>query len=202
MFNPMTTSDQALLIKHFISIPEQEALRKWGHSMLPFLRPNGHERAFMQVYSLPSVPEEYEIVRRRLQNHFGVTDEQREPKFGWYLGSIGEGGMIHEHRDPAPEGLRHLRCNLFVQTPDSGGEPVIEDVVQPYEERMLLCFFPSEQRHRSNRVNGSSRRITCSFGYLVGTSFELAGVRRNWKVVIQDTFRKNQQRAFGEPSQR
>jgi hypothetical protein len=164
-----------MIIKQFISIEERRILATWGTQMLPFLKRNerGAQRAYNQIQFLPWIPPEYTSVRRRLQERLGVSDEDKENDFGWFLGSIGDGGFIHEHQDKAPHGCRHLRCNLYVQLPDSGGEPVIEGVLQPFEEGTLLCFFPNEQRHGARRVYGPQRRITCSFGYVVPKCYRL-----------------------------
>jgi hypothetical protein len=163
------------IVREFISPTVQTVLQTWATDMLPHLRPNprGKERFFRQVEELPFVPLEYTTARKRLQAKLKVSDDQRECEFGWFLGSIGDGGFIHQHMDRAAPGRRHLRCNLIVQAPDCGGEPVIEDRIYTCEERMLLCFFPSEQRHRCEPVSGPRRRIVCSFGYLVPMDYSL-----------------------------
>jgi hypothetical protein len=165
----------AIVIRDFIGADERILLAEWADKMLPFLKPNrrGPERLYRQVQDLPMVPEVYTSVRERLQLRFGLSASDREPEFGWFLGSIGDGGFIHQHTDPVREGTRHLRCNLFVQLPESGGEPVVEDTVQHVNEGSILCFFPDAQRHCCNIVRGSRRRVVCSFGYLVAPDYSL-----------------------------
>jgi hypothetical protein len=164
------------IVEDFITAEERQVLCAWAAEMFPFLKPNRHgkERFYQQVQNLPVIPYTYHLVRQRVEQWLGVQECDREPEVGWFLGSIGEGGFVHEHIDRAPPAKRHLRGNLFIQTPESGGEPVINGVVQPFRERMLLCFFPSELRHRSEPVQGPVRRITCSFGYVVPTEYRLA----------------------------
>jgi len=166
---------QPLIIQEFITEIEQRVLIDWEEQVRPFLRHNrrGPERLYEQVQNLPIVPAEYNSIRRRLQAMLTLHDDDREPEFGWFLGSIGAGGFVHEHLDRSRFGRRHFRCNLFIQTPECGGEPIIEGIVQPFRERMLLCFFPDLQRHRSNVVAGLKRRIVCSFGYLIDINCDL-----------------------------
>ena len=70
-------------------------------------------------------------------------------------------------------GRRHLRCNAFLQTPRSGGMPVVEGEMHVVGSGDLLAFFPSEKRHRSKAVWGDVARVICSFGYLVPLDFRL-----------------------------
>jgi hypothetical protein len=169
----MSKDLRLLLLRNFIVRAEQDELRKWAQEMLPLLGRNGYQRAFLRVRDLPWIPESYTTISRRVETRLALQTALPEPNYGAYLSSIGEGGAIHEHIDPAPDGYRHLRCNLFVQIPDSGGNPILEGAVQPFEERMLLCFFPSEVRHSSLTSRGRWRRIVCSFGYLVSVNYDL-----------------------------
>jgi hypothetical protein len=163
------------IVDDFVTLPEQMELQAWAGEMLPFLTSNtiGQERLSRDVRELPCVPASYTAARLRLQSWLGLSDGQREPRNGWYLGSIGEGGFVHRPRDTAPQEFKLLRCNLFVQAPACGGEPVVNDVAYPVRERMVLCFFPNEQWHHSVPVEGPIRRIVCSFGYVVAPEYRL-----------------------------
>jgi hypothetical protein len=154
--------------------------------MRPSLRQNGEGRAFRKVPELSNVPSTYHDVRYRIQEAMNLGPDARpEPMFGWYLSIISAGGAIHVHTDPSRPNRRHLRCNLFIQLPEQGGHPIIEDHVQVVRERSLLAFFPSERRHASEPVHGSRWRVVCSFGYLVFNSYELL-IRRGTEK--NDTF--------------
>ena len=160
----------------FITPQEQTELLEWAHKMLPHLDPNGEQRAFKKVCLLPWRPPAYDVVRLRLQERVALKEIVREPMFGWYLSSIGEGGAVHRHKDPTPPGHRHLRCNIFLQLPEGGGLPIVEDQTQPVRERSFLCFFPSDLWHGSQAVEGrGKRRVICSFGYLVRDTYRLPG---------------------------
>ncbi len=157
----------------FLSEDERFALRDWAFRMRPLLHANGIERAYLKTDQLPALPEVYTKVRHRLQHVLGLDGFEQEPMFGWYLSIIGESGAVHGHLDPTPAGYRHLRCNMFLQVPSSGGHPVIEGKVYPVRDGDLLAFFPSEKRHRSQEVKGDLARILCSFGYLAPLTYQL-----------------------------
>lgn len=167
-------ADNLVRLKDFIDVEMADRLVAWAMNMRPHLTKNGPSRTFSKVQRLPRVPPLFRKVRFRLQQCLGLPDDiQPEPMFGWYLSVISEGGAVHTHLDAAPEGMRHLRCNLFVQLPETGGYPIIEETVTPVDERMILAFFPNERRHSCEAVEGERSRIICSFGYLVDKAYAL-----------------------------
>jgi hypothetical protein len=163
-----------LLVSDLISASERRQLIEWGLSMKPSLWANGPARAFRKVGELAYRPALYDRVRARVEDRLGVESEYpEEPIFGWYLSIISEGGAIQPHLDPVPDGKRHLRCNLFLQLPESGGAPIIQGTRISVQAGSLLAFFPSERGHRSEPVIGRTERIILSFGYLVPLSYRL-----------------------------
>lgn len=167
---------QIVFVNDFITHEEHQVLHKWALEMVPLLRPNGPQRAYLRTEYLPWLPAEYTLIRKRIECKLQIGTARREPDHGLFLGSISNGGAVHEHVDRAPANSRHLRCNLFIQLPVSGGEPVIQNTPQPYRERMLLCFFPNEQPHRCQPVKGTRQRLMCSFGYLVPLQYRLPDI--------------------------
>jgi hypothetical protein len=172
----MVVDPAVIIIPDFITRFEQSVLCDWARQMIPLLNPNplGPYRRFREVQTLPWRPDTYVGVRKRLQKLLDVSDHEKEPSFGWFLGMIEAGGSVHEHKDPAQPGTRHLRCNLFLQLPRAGGEPVIDGVPYRVSARAVLAFFPSEVPHSCREVNGPVPRLLCSFGYAVPASYRLA----------------------------
>jgi hypothetical protein len=161
----------------FATEAERLELVDWALVMRPHLmpNPNGPFRAYRQVQELPTVPDSYNRVRRRLTEALRLPEKiAPEPSYGWYLSIIDAGGQIQPHIDEAPVGCRHLRCNLFLQLPFGGGLPVIEGRPRQVAERDILAFFPSERPHRSQIVEGERSRIICSFGFLVHEDYGFA----------------------------
>lgn len=161
----------------FITPDEQTALVAWAETMEPYLKPNRMYRAYRDVRTLPSIPPEWDRVRRRVEALMGLgEDPMVEPQFGLFLSIIRIGGAIHDHRDFSPPGTRHLRCNLFLKVPEQGGRPIILETPIDVAPRMLLAFYANEMRHSSEPFD-DDRRIVLSFGYTVPSSHVLpAGI--------------------------
>lgn len=167
---------ELITVAAFVSPPERRELVAWVRAMEPHMRANanGAGRHYQRIENLPHTPNLHRRIRLRLQSFMGVPpDAPPEPTFGWYVSIISDGGAVQPHRDWTAPGMRHLRCNLFLQTPEGGGRPVVADQPIDVEERMFLAFFPSEQLHASEPALGERRRIICSFGYLVPESYRL-----------------------------
>lgn len=165
------------IVRDFISEDERVELLDWAMRMRPHLKSNGASRQFRQTDTLPDTPTVYGVMRERLECTLRLDGAEREPMFGWYLSIIDEGGAVHGHLDPTKPGRRHLRCNVFLQTPASGGAPVVEGEAHEVGDGDLLAFFPSEKRHWSQAVHGGLARVICSFGYLVPTNYRLPSQR-------------------------
>jgi len=166
--------DELAIVPDFLGEEERLGLLRWARAMRPHLKANGAYRFFRRVEGLPRVDPLHTALRLRLQRALGVpADARPEPSFGWYLSIIHAGGYIHAHTDTAPEGMRHLRANIFLQTPYHGGRPVIGRAAHQVAPRTLLAFFPSERRHMSEPSYGRRRRIILSFGYLVPSDYAL-----------------------------
>ncbi len=174
----------------FISEEERQHLLAWGLRMRPHLKANHAHRQFRQTDALPELPQLYTEVRLRLERLLGLGGAEREPLFGWYLSLIDQGGAVHSHLDPTRPGRRHLRCNLFLQVPGSGGMPIVEGRVQQVRNGDLLAFFPSERRHCSETVEDGRVRAICSFGYLTPVRYRLpsagATVPATQRVLVSD----------------
>ena len=98
---------------------------------------------------------------------FGITETIREPQFRNFIGNhYLDGAATHTHKDAAPNGYAHARCNWMVKKPAAGGDPVLDGVVVPVEEGDLWLCLASLERHGSTPISGGER-IICSFGALV-----------------------------------
>lgn len=166
--------DERILRPDFIAEPDRLHLLDWALSTEPYLRENGPARLCKKTEFIPTVDARYHAVRLAIQRHMGLPDDNApEPDHGWLVSIIKAGGQVHPHRDSTPPGMRHLRCNLFLQLPEAGGRPVIESVPIDVSERMLLAFYPSERKHWSEPCEGDRARVMLSFGYVVPADYRL-----------------------------
>ncbi len=163
-----------VVVPDFLSAEERKRLTGWARAMRPHLIGNGPRRYWRRMRWLPRVDPLYDAVAERIQRFLALPpDTPREPSVGWYLSIIEEGGIVQPHTDLTPEGMRHLRANLFLQLPYRGGYPIIEMKARKVAPGTLLAFFPSEMRHYSQKGTGRRRRILLSFGFLVPAAYEL-----------------------------
>lgn len=98
---------------------------------------------------------------------FGLTPDLEEPIYKNFTGNhYLEGAFVHEHSDPAPDGYEHVRCNLMIKKPISGGMPVIDGEELVIDEGDLWLCLASLEKHSSTPISGGER-ITFSFGALI-----------------------------------
>ena len=99
---------------------------------------------------------------------FGLRMDAPEPKLGHLIGNnYTEGAFVHEHKDLAPPGFAHVRCNWMIKKPPVGGDPILDGEVVPVAEGDLWLCLASLERHATTPISGGERLIY-SFGALVG----------------------------------
>lgn len=165
------------IISQFITADERWELIAWAHTMRPYLHPNGPARYFKRLSMLRHVPVLCMAIRGRIARTLALDEAQLEPRFENYLSTIEPGGAIHPHRDAAPDGFEHWRCNLFLQLPETGGYPVVEGNVYPVKEQDLLYFTPDQHTHWCEPV-GPGKRIIVSYGFLLKKIYQRSSTRR------------------------
>jgi hypothetical protein len=164
--------DRVVTKRRFLSGAEHAVLLGWaqeqlegGHLKTNSRGENRHFRSYEPAETV--VPAVFWDVRRRAISTFSVTDYEDEPLYKCFLGCNTEGGYVHRHVDQSPPGKYHIRMNIMLSKPLSGGEPVIGDRKFRVEERDLWCFYPSIMPHESVPVRGSRNRFVISIGILV-----------------------------------
>lgn len=101
---------------------------------------------------------------------FGLKPDSVEPMFKTMLGNnYKDGAYVHEHTDPAPEGYVHTRCNLMLEKPRIGGNPVLDGEELDVEVGDLWLCLASLETHGTTPISGGERLIL-SYGGLVPKS--------------------------------
>jgi hypothetical protein len=126
-----------LLIKEdFISEDECSELLEWAKSCRSLLKPNpvSPHRFYRNIRVLLDSPL-VNYVQQRVLKEYSLTDRQRmDGPLGSLLSFQEEGGQVQEHTDVL-SGKRHLRFNLFLSVPESGGIPIYNGKEIPIKER-------------------------------------------------------------------
>jgi hypothetical protein len=100
-------------------------------------------------------------------SEFGLIPVCVEPVFKNFTGNhYQDGAFVHPHIDTSPSGLVHTRCNLMLQKPPLGGNPVIDGEEFAVEEGDLWLCIASMELHSSTPIRGGER-LVFSFGGLV-----------------------------------
>lgn len=127
-----------------------------------------NNRYYSPITKLNNVPIEIETLKSKIINFLDlklpVIDE---PVYGSFVSYQLHGGSVHSHIDQNKEGFRHIRINVIISKPESGGNPIINDVEYNIEEGSGWAFFPDKNIHSSSENIGHKPRITCSFGFLI-----------------------------------
>jgi len=157
------------IVHNFISETERDNLLEWAHLQRPLLNPNtnGEHRFFSRVEKL----KENELINElqtRLCTLIGV-DYIEEPVLKTYLSFIEAGGFVHKHVDTynLQEGYGHIRCNIMLNKPDDGGNPIIEEETIMVGNGDAWYFRPDLYEHYTDVVGGESPRIIISIGVLI-----------------------------------
>jgi hypothetical protein len=139
-------------------------VKNWEFARLvePFttnFKDNGFGRKYSRQYSHDKFHAAFEA--------FGLEPDSVEPDYGIFCGyNYLDGAAVQPHIDYAPKGYVHVRSNLMLKKPESGGNPVIDGYELCVEEGDLWLCFASLERHCSTPVKGGER-IIMSFGALI-----------------------------------
>lgn len=98
---------------------------------------------------------------------FGLTPSCVEPMFLNMTGRhYAEGASVQRHIDGAPDGFVHTRCNVMLEKPKVGGNPVLDgEEILVDRGDMWLCLASLEW-HSTTPIFGGNR-VIFSFGGLV-----------------------------------
>lgn len=147
---------------------EREVISSWALRRYCDFQPNGFGRQFGNLYRPDlGVPDECWAVRQRVVDQFHLHAFSTEPMFRDYCGFITEGGAIHHHSDPDNSKGVHVRYNVMISKPHSGGDPYQDDVLIPVEEGEVWRCNASRVTHWCSAVVGDKPRIVLSFGFSI-----------------------------------
>lgn len=119
-------------------------------------------------------------VRTRLlgaiAKHAGVKPVKLQDKNDFWLIYYPEGSVgVPTHKDPAPFGAKHVRANVAVTSPETGGKLVLPNATNsdrwleiPPSPGQGIIFSPSEAEHAVSPV-GKGGRLIVSVGAIIST---------------------------------
>lgn len=138
----------------------------WAQESYKGFRPNGFGRQYGLLTEVQPPVEAWEI-KRQIVEMYNLGNAEQEPMFKDLCGFITAGGAIHPHQDVDDNGKQHVRFNVMVSKPESGGMPVQDCVEMPVEEGDVWRCDASRVKHWCTPVVGTKPRIVLSFGFLI-----------------------------------
>jgi hypothetical protein len=103
-------------------------------------------------------------IKKRILDNENILNYKNDRNL---ISFITEGGYVQKHTDPTLAGYKHIRYNLFLSKPYSGGDPIYDGVTMQYEEEYYLTYRVDNTPHWSLPVVGKKPRITISYGILL-----------------------------------
>ena len=159
---PLPRLNQVSIVSEFIGPAEHSILLGWAEEQFSSgqltANRNGPSRYYRRYEEGDCVPDVFWLIRRRAISTFSIAQYEDEPQYKCFLGCNSSGGFIHPHTDPLPPDKHHIRMNIMLLKPVSGGYPVIDGKMLNIEERAMWCFFPTLMRHASTPVLGNRNR--------------------------------------------
>lgn len=122
-------------------------------------------------------------IRKRILNLLDLHEEESfniKPPFknGIVASCAFPGDTCYEHVDPIwHQGFNTLHCNVVTQSPDNGGQLILNGVVEPMQELELCCYLVSKVPHSTTLIGGAKERIMWVFGFCVDDN--------KWKVLSE-----------------
>lgn len=130
-----------------------------------------------------SYPEVALQVRKRIVDLFELHEQEAFnffPRFknGIIASCAFSGDTCYEHVDPVwVPGFNTIHCNVVTQSPDRGGDLVINGVTQPMTEKDLVCYVVSRAPHSTTLVEGDKPRLMWLFGFCMDDD--------KWSTVVE-----------------
>jgi hypothetical protein len=108
-------------------------------------------------------------LRNKIKKTLNLKDEFRPPFIDGMVASFAEPeDTCFEHTDPVWFKDHYtLHCNVLVQKPDFGGDPIIDGKKYELNQGDLLCYYVSHLKHGSTKVIGNKNRLMWIFGFCV-----------------------------------
>ena len=152
-----------------ISGKENQILLEWIYTnQYKFIQnPMGPYRKYYRFSEDPYIPKLFFEIKDRIIKKEKIKNWYLEPMYKDYVGIITNGGFIHEHQDANYLGLSHIRYNLFLSIPKSGGTPVYGGKRLKMKEREYLKCLSGKEKHSCKIVVGDKPRIVISYGFLI-----------------------------------
>jgi len=174
-----TDFDKYKIIKGFISEEEQSELIKWvadnknNSNLFRDAGMGGNRITTRYSKDRFLFPHSAYKIQKRIIDLFNFEAFILPHNWSKFMHGIiadigGEDDYCFEHTDPQwyPP-YETLHCNLMLQKPIEGGEPIIGKKEIDINERDMWCYYVSKVKHGSSKNIGNKPRIIYTFGFCI-----------------------------------
>jgi len=153
-----------MLIKSFIDKETIRELLIWSETQNLYRHTSlGRYGFFSFLDELNNHPKCVNLIRQKCSN---LTNAKFvEPIYKDFVNEIFIGGYVIEHTDPTVNGYKHLRCNIMLQKPQTGGQIIFNGKPVELEIGDMFLLDTSNQ-HAVSTVQGLLNYKTIVFGFL------------------------------------
>jgi len=148
-----------------ITEAEQKTIIEWANKNYTTFTKNGEYRQYKILTGV--IPIAITMIKERLINKENLRQVRQEPELKDYISYIQPGGQVEPHTNQAKDGLCHTRFEVYVQLPEQGGLPIIDNKVTPVNEREYIRSDSTTYTVSSQVIKGTKARILLSFGFLM-----------------------------------
>lgn len=154
-----------MLLKSFISKQQHFDLIRWVNLIesLP-IEANGKYCTFETLRKLKNIPKCVNDIRKKCLDI--TKDCLFEPILEDFVNEVKPNGFVSIHTDPTKKGYKHIRFNILLQKPSSGGSIVVDGNKINMNETDCFILDTSKQ-HGISIVYGDISYKSIVFGFLV-----------------------------------
>jgi len=171
-----------------ITEEEREFLLDWIFENEDSFQSNGAGlyRKFLNINKFKNVPSLFFEIKERILKEEEINEWQLDSFFGDIITFNEEDGFVHEHTDPTLPDSNHIRFNLFLSKPESGGNPIYNGKELEYEECCYNKYYVNTSKHASVPVKGKKPRIAISYGISIKNESDSRNFKESGYFVIRN----------------
>lgn len=153
-----------MLVKSFIDNHTVKVLINWIDTQNIYLHESiGNVGFYSLLGELNNHPKIINEIRTKCQNL--VKGVYQEPIIKDFVNEVFIDGFVHRHTDPTVKGYKHLRCNIMLQKPTTGGQIIFNGKAIELEVGDMYVVDTSIL-HSVSEVKGNNTYKTIVFGFL------------------------------------
>jgi hypothetical protein len=154
--------------KDFVTEEERIFLLESARNSLSQINVNGSKKMFILEDDLDFPYDTIQNIRNRIVEIEGLKNFKEPRRVKNFFAEYGKDSECVLHRDPVFEkDFNHVRYNLMLSKPDSGGQTIHGNDFLDIDERVLWKCFSGDLRHGSSLVMGYKPRSIISMGFLI-----------------------------------